>query len=246
MLDTQITPLVVPAVLWLLIAMSVVTWALLVIKLVQFGRARAQDKRFLRNFWQADSLDQGESVSESNTGPMADTAKAGFAVITGRDIVPGNRDLAQQINKSDRLERVLSQQIERERRAMEGGLAVLASFGSTAPFIGLFGTVWGIMGALVNIGESGSSGLEAVAGPIGHALIATGMGIAVAVPAVLVYNFLVRRLKTSVHYMNDFAHDFFSLAQQSGFQTQGAKLPDHGSSLKSNAKVGAKTEHAAA
>lgn len=245
MLDTQMT-MVVPAVLWLLVAMSVVTWALFVIKLIQFGRARTLDKRFLKNFWQADSLEQGESISDSNNGPMADTAKAGFAVITGRDIVPGNRDLAQQINKSDRLERVLGQQIERERRALEGGLAVLASFGSTAPFIGLFGTVWGIMGALVNIGKSGSSGLEAVAGPIGHALIATGMGIAVAVPAVLVYNFLVRRLKTAVHHMNDFAHDFFSLSQQSGFQTQGAKLPQNPSSAKVSAKTSTKTEHAAA
>jgi len=239
MLDTEITPLVVPAVLWILIVLSIVTWALLIIKLVQFGRARALDKRFMKNFWQADSLEQGESVADGNNGPMADIAKAGFAVITGRDIAPGNRDLAQQINKSDRLERVLGQQIERERRALEGGLAVLASFGSTAPFIGLFGTVWGIMGALVNIGESGSSGLEAVAGPIGHALIATGMGIAVAVPAVLIYNFLVRRLKTAAHHMNDFAHDFFSLSQQSGFQTEGAHLPSGRSGLKPNAKVGA-------
>lgn len=246
MLDTQITPLVVPIVLWLLIAMSVVTWALLVIKLVQFGRARSLDKQFLKHFWRTDSLEQAESVSADSNGPMADMARAGFDVITGRDILPGNRVLAQQIDKSDRLERVLTQQIGRGRRAMEGGLAILASFGSTAPFIGLFGTVWGIMGALVNIGESGSSGLETVAGPIGHALIATGMGIAVAVPAVLVYNFLVRRLKTAVYYMNDFAQDFFSLSQQSGFQVPAAELSDHQNGVQSNSEADAKSEHAAA
>ncbi|MDA3919887.1 MAG: MotA/TolQ/ExbB proton channel family protein [Salinisphaera sp.] len=219
MLDTEITRLVVPAVLWLLLALSVVTWAILLVKLVQFGRARSLDKRFLKRFWGIDSLEQGESVSDETAGPMADIAKAGFAVITGRDILPGNRDLAGRINKSDRLERILSQQVERERRSLEGGLAILASLGSTAPFIGLFGTVWGIMGALVNIGDSGSSGLEVVAGPIGHALIATGMGIAVAVPAVLIYNFLLRRLKTAVHRMNDFANEFFSLSEQTGFDS---------------------------
>lgn len=233
MLDTQITPLVVPAVLWILIALSVVTWALLVIKLIQFGRARARNKRFLKAFWQADSLERGDTIAQDSTGPMADMARAGFAVITERDIIPGNRDLARHIDKADRLERVLKQCIERQRRGMEGGLAVLASFGSTAPFIGLFGTVWGIMGALVSIGESGSSGLEVVAGPIGHALIATGMGIGVAVPAVLIYNFLLRRLKTSVHSMGDFAHDFFSLAQQSGFEAHGAKLSGHDRHLNS-------------
>ncbi|WP_423823503.1 MotA/TolQ/ExbB proton channel family protein [Salinisphaera sp. SPP-AMP-43] len=244
MLSSNLTPFVVPAVLWSLIGLSVITWALLVIKLVQFGRARALDKRFLKNFWAADSLEQGESVTDSSAGPMADIAKSGFAVVTGRDIAPGNKDLAHQIDRGERLERALRQQIERERRSLEGGLAVLASFGSTAPFIGLFGTVWGIMGALVSIGDSGATGLEAVAGPVGHALIATGMGIAVAVPAVLIYNFLVRRMKAGVHVMNDFATDFYALCQQSAFKVDGAQLA-HPSDLDDNATVGHKT-HATA
>ncbi|MES1936648.1 MotA/TolQ/ExbB proton channel family protein [Salinisphaera hydrothermalis] len=244
MLSSNLTPYVVPAVLWCLIILSVITWALLVIKLVQFGRARALDKRFQKSFWTADSIEQGESITDNSSGPMADIAKAGFAVITGRDIAPGNKNLAHQIDRGERLERALRQQIERERRSLEGGLAVLASFGSTAPFIGLFGTVWGIMGALVSIGETGSTGLQAVAGPVGHALIATGMGIAVAVPAVLIYNFLVRRLKAGVHSMNDFAHDFYALCQQSGFQSGNAPVMRQ-SDLKDNATVGQKT-HATA
>ncbi|RMP64120.1 hypothetical protein ALQ18_01019, partial [Pseudomonas marginalis pv. marginalis] len=84
-------------------------------------------------------------------------------------------------------------------------------------FIGLFGTVWGIMEALQSIGASGSASLETVAGPIGHALIATGVGIAVAVPAVLIYNFFLRRLKLASANMDDFAHDFDALAQRSDF-----------------------------
>ncbi|WP_349257028.1 MotA/TolQ/ExbB proton channel family protein [Salinisphaera sp.] len=232
--------MVVPAVLWCLIALSVITWALLVIKLVQFGRARTQDRRFQKHFWAADSLEQGESITDGAIGPMADIARAGFAVVTGRDIAPGNRNLAHQIDRGERLERTLRQQIERERRSLEGGLAVLASFGSTAPFIGLFGTVWGIMGALVSIGNTGSTDLQTVAGPVGHALIATGLGIAVAVPAVLIYNFLVRRMKAGVHRMNDFAHDFYALCQQSGFQPEDAQLA-RSSDLDDSATVGQKT-----
>lgn len=217
MLSSELTPVVVPAVLWCLIALSVITWALFAIKLLQFGRVRLRNARFEKAFWAAGDLEQGEVVATASTGPMAALARSGFAVITGRDIAPANAALGHRIDRGDRLERALQREIERERRALESGIAVLASFGSTAPFIGLFGTVWGIMEALVSIGNTGSTGLETVAGPVGHALIATGLGIAVAVPAVLIYNFLVRRLKAGVHSMNDFAHDFYNLCQQTDF-----------------------------
>jgi biopolymer transport protein ExbB len=223
-----------------LVVLSVITWALLVIKLVQFSRARALDKRFQKAFWTADSLEQSKSVTDSAAGPTADIAKAGFAVVTGRDIALDNRNLAHQIDRGERLERTLRQQIERERRSLEGGLAVLASFGSTAPFIGLFGTVWGIMEALVSIGHTGSTGLQAVAGPVGHALIATGLGIAVAVPAVLIYNFLVRRLKASVYSMNDFAYEFYALCQQSGFRADKTDL-GRGTDRKDTVTAGQRT-----
>ena len=127
-------------------------------------------------------------------------------------------DLSHAINHQDRLERALRQQIVRERRSLETGLAVVASIGSTSPFIGLFGTVWGIMEALKGISAAGSASLETVAGPIGAALVATGVGIAVAVPAVLVYNYFLRRLKLTAADLDDFAHDFYSLAQKSAFR----------------------------
>ena len=100
------------------------------------------------------------------------------------------------------MERGLQAQIESERRASESGLVVLASIGSTSPFVGLFGTVWGIIHALKAIGTSGSASLEVVAGPIGEALVATAIGIAVAVPAVLAYNFFLRRLKLQSSDLN--------------------------------------------
>lgn len=219
MLTDKLTVLVVPVVLWGLVALSVVTWALFIIKLVEFGRDRAQDRRFRTAFWAADTFAEGEVMADSSVGPMADIARAGFAVVTGSDIRPGNRPLAHRIDRGERLERALRQIIDQKRRSMESWLSVLASFGSTAPFIGLFGTVWAVMEALINIDATGSSGLAAVAGPVGHALIATGMGIAVAVPAVLIYNFLLRRLKVNIQLLNDFAFQFYSLFQQSDFRT---------------------------
>lgn len=226
MTSSDISSFVVPAVLWCLVILSVITWALLLVKLVQYGRVRSANKKFQNRFWAANNLSEGESIADEAAGPMANIARAGFTIVTDRDIAPGNRSLIHKINRGDRLERALHQQIDRERRSLEGGLAVLASMGSTSPFIGLFGTVWGIMDALVAIGDSGDTGLEAVAGPVGEALIATGLGIAVAVPAVLIYNFLVRRMKAGIHDMNDFAQNFYALCQQTAFKTEQAAKAD--------------------
>ncbi|RZI89149.1 MAG: MotA/TolQ/ExbB proton channel family protein [Pseudomonas sp.] len=205
------------AVIWLLVVFSVATWGLALIKAVQFVRLKNQDKRFHKQFWAASSLDSAAELSHELPGPAARVAQSGYAAIAVGE--PGHAsDLSQSINHQDRLERALRQQIVRERRSLETGLAVVASIGSTSPFIGLFGTVWGIMEALKGISAAGSASLETVAGPIGAALVATGVGIAVAVPAVLVYNYFLRRLKLSAADLDDFAHDFYSLAQKSAFR----------------------------
>jgi len=205
------------AVIWLLIAFSVATWGLFLAKGAQFGRLKNQDRKFHKHFWAASSLDSAAELTVTQPGAAARVAQAGYAAIQVGE--PGHAaDLSQAINHQDRLERALRQQIVRERRSLEAGLAVLASIGSTSPFIGLFGTVWGIMSALKGISAAGSASLETVAGPIGSALVATGVGIAVAVPAVLVYNFFLRRLKLTVADLDDFAHDFYSLAQKSQFR----------------------------
>ncbi|MBC3423229.1 MotA/TolQ/ExbB proton channel family protein [Pseudomonas sp. RW3S2] len=205
------------AVIWLLVGFSVVTWALALVKVVQFVRLKNHDKRFHAQFWAASSLDSAAGISHEQPGPAARVAQAGYAAIAVGE--PGQAaDLSHAINHQDRLERALRQQIVRERRSLETGLAVVASIGSTSPFIGLFGTVWGIMEALKGISAAGSASLETVAGPIGAALVATGVGIAVAVPAVLVYNYFLRRLKLTAADLDDFAHDFYSLAQKSAFR----------------------------
>ena len=204
------------AVIWLLVGFSVVTWGLALVKVVQFVRLKNQDKRFHQQFWAASSLDSAAEPSHELPGPAARVAQAGYAAIAVGDSQAN--DLSHAINHQDRLERALRQQIVRERRSLETGLAVVASIGSTSPFIGLFGTVWGIMEALKGISAAGSASLETVAGPIGAALVATGVGIAVAVPAVLVYNYFLRRLKLTAADLDDFAHDFYSLALKSAFR----------------------------
>ncbi|QZP31012.1 MotA/TolQ/ExbB proton channel family protein [Pseudomonas sp. DR48] len=204
------------AVIWLLILFSVATWSLALLKGVQFTRLRSQDRKFHKHFWAASSLDSAAELAHNQPGAAARVALAGYAAIQVSD--NQNSDLSQSINHQDRLERALRQQIVRERRSLESGLAILASIGSTSPFIGLFGTVWGIMSALKGISAAGSASLETVAGPIGAALVATGVGIAVAVPAVLVYNYFLRRLKLTAADLDDFAHDFYSLAQKHSFR----------------------------
>lgn len=203
-------------VIWLLILFSVATWGLALLKGVQFTRLKTQDRKFHKQFWAASSLDSAADFANSLPGAAARVALAGYAAIQVSD--HQNADLSQSINHQDRLERALRQQIVRERRSLETGLAILASIGSTSPFIGLFGTVWGIMSALKGISAAGSASLETVAGPIGAALVASGVGIAVAVPAVLVYNYFLRRLKLTSADLDDFAHDFYSLAQKHSFR----------------------------
>lgn len=205
------------AVIWLLVGFSVVTWIFALVKVVQFGRLKNQDRCFHAQFWSASNLESAAPISHELPGPAARVAQAGYAAISVGE--PNQTsDLSHAINNQDRLERALRQQIVRERRTLESGLAVVASIGSVSPFIGLFGTVWGIMEALKGISTAGSASLETVAGPIGTALVATGVGIAVAVPAVLVYNYFLRRLKLTAADLDDFAHDFYSLAQKSAFR----------------------------
>ena len=224
------------AVIWLLVVFSVATWGLALFKGLQFARLKNQDKRFHKRFWAASSLDAAAQLAQSEPGAAARVAQAGYAAIQVGE--PGQAaDLAHAINHQDRLERSLRQQIVRERRSLETGLAVVASIGSTSPFIGLFGTVWGIMEALKGISAAGSASLETVAGPIGAALVATGVGIAVAVPAVLVYNYFLRRLKLTAADLDDSAHDFYSLAQKSSFRVLVHPAAHRGAAAEANSKV---------
>ncbi|WP_284602189.1 MotA/TolQ/ExbB proton channel family protein [Dickeya dadantii] len=199
-------------VILLLLFFSLVTWSIGLLKLAQYARQRRRNQQFRQLFWQRENIDAALR-DVAHPGALANLARA--TQLTLERVKDRITPIA---HLQDRVERALQQQIQRERRALENGLALLASIGATSPFIGLFGTVWGIMAALQTIGQSGSASLDTVAGPIGNALIATGIGIAVAVPAVLIYNYFLRRLKLEVADMDDFAHDIYSVAQAQEFR----------------------------
>lgn len=214
---SDINTIIHDSTIWLLIGFSIITWVLIVVKAIQTSKATKQNKRFVDSFWSAQNLADAIGQSEDAHGPTARIAQTGFKTLTEAN-EKTHQDLQQTWSRQDLLERHLRKQILAERRQLEKGSAVLASIGNNAPFIGLFGTVFGIIHALQAIALSGSASMDVVAGPIGQALVATGIGIAVAVPAVLAYNFFVRKVKGIGADLDDFATDFVSLTQKVGFQ----------------------------
>ena len=207
----------VNATLWLLAVFSVATWGLVVAKAVQFTRAGGGNRKYLKAFRAAPNLQSVADIPE-NRSALARLAGVGVGVL--RHAPPDGNDGEHAWDRHELLERNLKQQVLRERRTLESGLAVLASVGSTAPFVGLFGTVWGIMTAMKEISRIGNASIDVVAGPIGEALIATGIGIAVAIPAVLAFNFFVRRAKSVVADLDDFSNDFLNLAQHAALRAE--------------------------
>ena len=217
--SSHVTHLIVEGTLWTLVAFSAVTWLLIVAKGLQHWRLGTRNRSFTRQFWSASDLPAAAALSTTEA-PLPRLASAGFSAIADKSGAAIANDLEHSWDRQDLLERYLRQQIQKERRSLETGLAVLASIGSTAPFVGLFGTVWGIMQAMTDISKAGSASIDVVAGPIGEALIATGVGIAVAVPAVLAFNYFTRKLKLVSADLDDFASDFVNLAQRAAFRVQ--------------------------
>ena len=162
---------VVAMTLALLILLSVVTWSIALFKLWKQYQAKQQDKDFNEGFWAVREWCEAERVANVSHGDIARLAQSGFAELKVLGEV--RQDLKHIGAPHEVLERQLRQQLQNIQRYHERGLAELATIGSTSPFVGLFGTVWGIMHALQDIGRSGSASLDVVAGPIGEALIAT-------------------------------------------------------------------------
>lgn len=208
-------PDIVDAVLWLLAALSVLTWTILFFKVYSFHSNERYNRRLLERFGRAALIIEANPDIAEAGGTLANICKAGFAELQSLSNSATTLDIG---DHREMLHHALRQQIHLEQSRLENGLAVLASIGSTSPFIGLFGTVWGIMHALKNISASGSAGLGVVAGPIGEALIATAMGIAAAIPAVLAYNYFLRRVRLSITGMEHFADRFLHLAIKSGMK----------------------------
>ncbi|MBU9184165.1 MotA/TolQ/ExbB proton channel family protein [Burkholderia multivorans] len=193
------------AVAYVLLAMSIASWCFLLMKTWLLVRAKRQGPRALAAFWRASSLEAGIAAlagadRERVFVPLAEAA---------RDAADEHEPaaLAARVERSERVLRALRHAMLRSQRRLEFGQVLLASIGSTAPFVGLLGTVWGIYHALGSIAASGQAQIENVAGPVGEALIMTAFGLVVAIPAVLAYNILGRLVRQLAEELDGFARD---------------------------------------
>ena len=199
----------------LIVVMSIASWYLILAKAWDWWRLRKAAKA-VGAFWAAGSVaegidklrDAGEDSPYAQLATQANACNNDCEAVTGR--------LASRFDPAEQMERALRQQLSSTQAGMENGLTLLATTGATAPFVGLFGTVWGIYHALVAIGISGQAALEKVAGPVGEALIMTAAGLAVALPAVFAYNAFTRANRLILADLDAFAHDlhaFFTVGK---------------------------------
>ncbi len=197
----------------ILLAASIGSWTLILTRLVSGIRQRRASRGFLTHFWRAASIEEiaqwlrGRGV----TDPFSHLVHHGFNAVDtlrtrGREVA----GVIASASPDEFLTRALRRAIEQDRTRLENGLTFLASVASIAPFVGLFGTVWGIYHALSAISAAGTNTLEAVAGPVGEALIMTGVGLAVAIPAALAYNLIARENAKTLSQLNAFAYDVFA------------------------------------
>ena len=198
-------------ILVILIGMSVVSWTLIIVKGISGWRRKRYSKEFLQFFWNATSLEtvRHEIQTHGIRCPFSHlTAHAQHA--REHHVHYGASKLSEAGTRQEFITRTMRMVMDEDAARLENGLTVLATIGSTAPFIGLFGTVWGIYNALINIGSGGAGTLDKVAGPVGEALIMTGIGLAVAIPAVIGYNWLVRSNNVTMSRLDSFANELLT------------------------------------
>ena len=203
--------IVAKVLLGVLVLMSAISWYLIVYKGISQIVRRKRSDRFLAFFWSASSL---EAVQHELA---AHGAREPFGHLTAHSLHAqahharfGAAKLEEAGSETEFLTRTIKKVLDEETMALENGLTMLATIGATAPFVGLFGTVWGVYHALVAIGMSGSGMLDKVAGPVGEALIMTGIGLAVALPAVMGYNWLTRSHRVLTAKLDAFAFELLT------------------------------------
>jgi biopolymer transport protein ExbB len=191
-------------VLIMLGLMSMGSWYILAVKLLEQAKAAKFAREAAEKFWSAGTVAQGTAALHKDS-PYQFIAAAGLEATKKHSGLMGHIPLNDWISMS------VQRSVDRVNREMQGGLSFLATVGSISPFVGLFGTVWGIYGALTQIGMSGQASIDKVAGPVGSALIMTALGLAVAVPAVLAYNWLISRNKAVMDDVRSFGGDLHSV-----------------------------------
>ncbi len=205
--------LVVQSVLYLLIALSLGSWTITIAKFLQLKRAREESKEFSTLFWETRNFARVDDSSGRLTGsPLAKVFQGGYRELSHLLQEKGTKKLDSDLST---LERALRRAEFSEAQKLEGGITFLATVASAAPFIGLFGTVWGIMNAFHGLSFAKNSTIQAVAPGISEALVATAIGLAAAIPAAIAYNYFsvdVRRFRES---MDKFSEEFLSVARRS-------------------------------
>ena len=211
--------LIVQLTLLILVLLSVFCWSVALMKFRQFSSIGSANSRFLTNFWKTSSLDTlFEEMEMYRNSPIARVFKAGYLEMQKLAGQKKSEKTAWQLSGSDNLERELRKAMDVEIAAMESKLTMLATTGSTGPFIGLFGTVWGIMTSFHKIGQTGSASLAVVAPGISEALVATAIGLAAAIPAVVLYNHFIAKIKREEMALNNFSSDFLNIVKRNFFK----------------------------
>ena len=205
-------------VLFILIAFSVGCWGIALAKSLEMRRARRQSERFIDIFWDAKNLSTIHAASSDlKESPVAQVFRAGYQelqrVSKGKRANPGDDEVAE-FGGIENVQRAIMRARTQEVTKLERGLTFLATTSSTAPFIGLFGTVWGIMTAFRGLSTATSSSIQAVAPGIAEALIATAVGLAAAIPAVVMYNRFARQVRVLTAEMDSFASEFLNIAER--------------------------------
>lgn len=204
-----------------LLLMSLASWYLILAKGFTHLRIRQRSRKFLAEFWAASSLEQVENEIATHGAEEPFAHLASHAIHAQKHHAKyGALKLEESGSTAAFVTRTIRKVIDEETARLENGLTVLASVGSTAPFVGLFGTVWGVYHALLSISMSDGVTINRIAGPVGEALIMTGLGLAVAIPAVLAYNAFVRLNRVYLAQLDAFAHDLFT------FLTTGQQVAD--------------------
>jgi biopolymer transport protein TolQ len=204
---------IVQATLLSLVFLSVVTWAVGFSKWKQLSQISRANIPFNRRFWKAQSLETiYEELSDFSLSNQAQVFKEAYLEIERMKSAKGN---SQGHLSIENIERSLNKAIDQQIHLLEARLSWLATTGATGPFIGLFGTVWGIMGSFHKIGTTGNASLAVVAPGISEALIATAIGLAAAIPAVMMYNHFVSLIRRQEKDLNAFASDFLNVAKRS-------------------------------
>ncbi|GAA0774629.1 MotA/TolQ/ExbB proton channel family protein [Castellaniella ginsengisoli] len=204
-----------------LMLMSLASWYLILAKGLTHLRIRRRSRKFLSEFWAASSLEQVENEISTHGAEEPFAHLASHAIHAQKHHTKyGALKLEESGSTAAFVTRTIRKVIDEETARLENGLTVLASVGSTAPFVGLFGTVWGVYHALLSISMTDGVTINRIAGPVGEALIMTGLGLAVAIPAVLAYNAFVRVNRVYLAQLDAFAHDLFT------FLTTGQQVAD--------------------